>query len=110
VAEGKGRAGRLRAIAVGVLVAGIALGFLVGAAFPAQVGAVPSSITKVTTYTQSTDSADGAFNWLFAILVMGPAFVGATVLYGSAEIVAGLRRSGRSSRSDAVVADGKGSV
>jgi hypothetical protein len=109
VADSKGRAGRLRAIAFGVLVAGIALAFLVGAAFPAQVGSVPPSLTKVTTYTQSTDSGDGTFNWFFAILVLGPTVVAASVLYGSAEIVAGLRRSGRS-RSDAVVADGKGTV
>ena len=111
MADSKGRAGRLRAIAFGVLIAGAALAFLVGAAFPAQVGTTPTGLSKITTYTQSTDSSDGTFNWLFAILVLGPAVVGAAVLYGSAEIVAGLRRSGRSSRSsETVVADGKDTV
>ncbi len=108
MADSKGRAGRLRAMAVGVLIAGVALAFLVGAAFPAQVGTTPPSLAKVTTYTQSTDSSDGTFNWFFAILVLGPAFVGAAVMYGSAEIVAGMRRSGRSGRSsETVVADGR---
>jgi hypothetical protein len=111
VADSKGRAGRLRAIAFGILVIGIALAFVVGAAFPAQVTAIPPGLTKVTTYTQSTEKGDGAFNWLFAILIGGPALVGATVLYGSAEIVAGLRRSGRSGRSsEPAVTEGKETV
>ena len=110
VADSKGRAGRLRAVAVGVLLAGAALAFLVGAAFPAQVAASPGSLTKVTNYTVSTESSDGTFNWLFAMLVIGPMFVGASVLYGSAEIVAGLRRSSRTRSSEAVVTDGKGTV
>jgi hypothetical protein len=86
-------------LAFGVLIAGVALGFVVGAAFPAQVTKTAPIVNNVTSYTQSTDSGNGSFNWLFTILVMGPAVVASSVLLGSAEIVAGLRRSGRSGRS-----------
>ena len=108
MADSKGRAGRLRAIAIGVLIAGLALGFLIGAAFPAQVGTVPPSLTKITTYTQTTESGDGSFNWFFTILVIGPTVVAASVLYGCAEVVAGLRRSSRGRTSE--ISDGKGTV
>ncbi|MEP6625756.1 MAG: hypothetical protein ABJC79_15010 [Acidimicrobiia bacterium] len=110
MADSKGRAGRLRAIALALLVAGVALGFLVGAAFPAEVGTASPSLSKVTNYTSSTESGDGSFNWLFTILVIGPALVASSVVYASAEIVAGLRRSGRSRTSEPVVTDGTGTV
>ena len=102
VADSKGRAGRLRTIAIGLLLVGAALAFLVGAAFPAQVGAgsfVPGA-PKVTTYTASPDGGNSSFNWLFAILVAGPAVVASSVLYGCAEIVGGLRRSSRTRSSE----------
>lgn len=106
MSESKGRAGRLRAVAVGVLIVGVALAFLVGAAFPAEVSTQPPVGTKITIYTASTESGDGSFNWLFAMLVAGPAVVSASVLYGCAEIVAGLRRSARSRSSEASSGDG----
>lgn len=102
MADSKGRAGRLRAIAIGLLIAGAALAFLVGAAFPASVGAasfVPGA-PKITSYVTSSDGGSSSFNWLFAILVAGPAVVGASVLYGCAEIVGGLRRSSRTRSSE----------
>ena len=109
MSESKGRAGRLRAVAIGVLIAGAALAYAVGVAFPASVAVVPPGLTRVTTYTASTDS-EGDFNFLFALLVAGPTLVAAAVLYGSAEIVAGLRRSARTRSSeggsrDAVVSE-----
>lgn len=94
MADSKGRAGRLRAIAIGVLIAGAGLAFLVGAAFPAQAGKI-GNLPRITNYTNGVDGGDSSFNWLFAILVAGPAAVAASVLYGCAEIVGGLRRSGR---------------
>ena len=62
MSESKGRAGRLRAVAIGVLIAGAALAYAVG--------------------------------------VAGPTLVAAAILYGAAEIVAGLRRSARTRSSD----------
>jgi hypothetical protein len=96
----------LRAVAIGVLIAGVALAYLVGAAFPAQVSRTAPLLTKITTYTVSTESSDGSFNWLFSLLVVGPFLVSAAVLYGCAEIVAGLRRSARTRSSEGGNRDG----
>ena len=100
MSESKGRAGRLRTVAGVVLIAGVLLAALVGLTFPAPVSKAPVLLTKITTYTASTEAEDGAFNWLFAFLVGGPCLVAAAVLYGCAEIVAGLRRSPRTRSSE----------
>ena len=106
MSESKGRAGRLRAVAIGVLIAGAALAYAVGVAFPASVAVVPPGLTRVTTYTASTDSGEGDFNFLFAFLIAGPTLVSAAILYGAAEIVAGLRRSPRTRSSEGGSRDG----
>ena len=103
MADSKGRASRLRAGAAGVLILGIALAFVMGSTFPAQIVKAPPALTAVTTYTNSVDSGDGAFNWLFALLVVGPALVAASVLFASAEVVSALRRSGRSRSGETTV-------
>ncbi len=100
MADSKGRAGRLRAGAFGVLVVGFAIAFVMGATFPAQVVTAPPTLKAVTTYTSSVDSGDGSFNWLFALLAFGPAFIASAVLLAAAEIVSALRRSGRSRSSE----------
>ena len=98
MSESKGRASRLRAAAVIVVIAGVALGFLVGAAFPAAV--TRQGFSKITSYTTTTDGGDGGFNVLFTVLVAGPCLVAAAFLYGCSEIVAGLRRSARTRSSE----------
>lgn len=100
MSESKGRASRLRVSAIAVVLAGVALGFLMGAAFPAATTKVPVGLTNITSYTVSTDSGDGSFNWLFTILVAGPCLISGAILYGSSEIVAGLRRSARTRSSE----------
>ncbi len=100
MSESKGRASRLRVTAIVVVLAGVALGFLVGAAFPASTTKVPVGLNNLTSYTVSTDSGDGSFNWLFTILVAGPCLIAGAILYGSSEIVAGLRRAARTRSSE----------
>lgn len=103
MADSKGRAGRLRAAAFGVLVVGLAVAFVMGATFPAQVVKAPPTLKAVTTYTSSVESGDGAFNWLFALLAFGPALVAASVLFAGAEVVSASRRSGRSRSGETTV-------
>lgn len=100
MSESKGRAGRLRGAAIGILIAGVAIAYVVGTAFAAPVAAVPPGLTRVTTYTASTDSSDGAFNWLFALLIIAPTLISAAMLYSASEIVGGLRRSARTRSSE----------
>ena len=100
MSESKGRASRLRITAIVVILAGVALGFLVGAAFPANTARAPVGLANITSYTESTDSSDGSFNWLFTMLVAGPCLISGAILYGSSEIVAGLRRSARTRSSE----------
>ena len=85
---------------------------MIGAAFPAQVTVtVTVTAAKITNYTVGAESGEGAFNWLFALLVLGPAVVGAAVLYASSELVAALRRSGRTRSADEDgIAAGTGTV
>ena len=99
MANSKGRANRLRGLAAAVLIVGVAGAFVIGAAFPAQT-TVSATAAKITNYTVGAESGEGAFNWLFALLVLGPAIVGAAVLYSSSELVAALRRSGRTRSAD----------
>lgn len=99
MANSKGRANRLRALAAAVLLAGIAAAFVVGAAFPASV-TVSATLVKSTNYTMSAESGETAFNWLFALLILGPSIVAAAVLLSSSELAAALRRSGRSRSAD----------
>ncbi len=80
------------------MVGGLIVAFLVGTMFEAHVAPVEGSLTtKTVSYTISTQGpADGAFNYLFALLVVGPAVIAASVLYGAAEIASAARRGGRS--------------
>ncbi len=92
------RGGRLRTIAVAVLIGGLVAAFLVGAMVKAQVTPVTGSLTeKSVSYVSSPEgSGAGSFNWLLALLVAGPAVVAASGLYAAAEIAAATRRGGRS--------------
>jgi hypothetical protein len=97
---GSRRVNRIRTTALVVLLTGAVLMVLVGMSFPAQVALSSGTTVKVTDYTKSPGSGESAFNWLFALLVMGPAVVTAAVLYGAAEIAAAVRRGGRSRSHD----------
>lgn len=98
------RVSRLRAMAFAVLLGGIALAFVVGAMFPAQVvaaGGTGLAVTKTVSFTSSPEKGgESSFNWLFAILVIGPAVVASSVLYGAAEVASAARRGGRSRSSE----------
>ena len=89
------RVSRIRAAALAVLLFGTVITFLVGTMFPAQVSTVVGSTAKVTDYTKSSATGETAFNWLLALLVLGPTIVAAATLYGAAEIAAAVRRGGR---------------
>ena len=106
--DSKGRASRLRALAFFVLILGFALAFVVGTAYPASVASSPTTLSKVTNFTLTSESGAGAFNWLLAILVATPAVVAASVLYAGAEIVAALRRSGRTRSTEGSGKEGAG--
>jgi hypothetical protein len=102
------RVSRIRAIALAMLLVGAVVTFLVGTMFPAQVSTTVGSTVKVTDYTKSPASGETAFNWLLALLVMGPALIASALLYSAAEIAAAVRRGGRSrshERFDAEVGD-----
>ena len=92
---------RLRGLAVGILVGGLIIAFLVGASFKAEVTRVEGSLTtkSVSYVTSPQGPAESAFNYLFALLVAGPTVVAAATLYGAAEIASAVRRSGGRSRS-----------
>lgn len=81
---------------------GLVAGFILGVMYPAQVLVTTTGLTKArsTVYTNSSDSGETAFNWLFFLLIFGPALVASAVLYGAAEIAGSARRSrgGRSER------------
>jgi hypothetical protein len=94
------RVSRIRAAALAVLLGGAVLMFLVGSMFPAQVSVGSGTLGKVTDYTKTPASGESAFNWLFAILIMGPAVISASVLFGAAEIATASRRGGRSRSHD----------
>ena len=81
-----------------MLLVGLVMAYVVGATFPAQV--VKFGSAEFTTYTVSVQGGANAFNWLFAMLVAGPAVIASAVLYGCAEIVGGLRRSSRTRSSE----------
>jgi hypothetical protein len=95
------RVARLRMTAGIVLVAGLIAAFLVGATLKAQVSAVPGNLTvKSISYVDSPKGGgEGAFNWLFALLVAGPTVVAAATIYAASEMVGQLRRGGGRSRS-----------
>jgi hypothetical protein len=90
------RVSRIRAIALAILLVGLVLTFLIGSMFPAQVTTVAGSTVKITDYTKTPASGESAFNWLLALLVLGPALVTSAMLYSAAEIAAAVRRGGRS--------------
>jgi hypothetical protein len=97
------RASRMRAIALVVLFVGLAGAFLVGALVPAKVTSTTVGLfpVKSTSFVETSESGESAFNWLLALLVAGPAVVSASVLYGAAEISGAVRRGrGGSSRSE----------
>jgi hypothetical protein len=91
------RVSLIRAAALAILLAGTVVTFLVGTMFPAQVTIVTGTTLKVTDYTKSPASGETAFNWLLALLVMGPVVVSSALLYSAAEIAAAVRRGGRPS-------------
>ncbi len=99
MANSKGRANRLRVMAIGVSIVGLVGAFVLGFAFPAEPSVTIAGV-KITNYVVVAESGEGAFNWLFALLVLGPALVAAAVLYSSSELVAALRRSGRTRLAD----------
>jgi hypothetical protein len=90
----------MRTLALAVLLGGAVTMFLVGSLFPAHVEVAPGTTARVTDYTTSAESGETAFNWLLALLVMGPAVVSSAVLFGAAEIAAATRRGGRSRNHD----------
>ena len=106
----KGRAARLRAIAAAILIAGIVAAFLVGAVIPANVVTIapglPNAGVTVTSFVSTTDSGDGSFNWLFALLVLGPSATVAAMLYATSELASALRRSGRGRPEESTVTSG----
>jgi hypothetical protein len=93
------RVSRIRAAALAVLLLGLVATFLVGTMFPAQVTTTAGTLVKVTDYTKTPAKGETAFNWLLALLVLGPALVASALLYSAAEISVAVRRGGRSSRS-----------
>ena len=93
---GSQRVSRLRGAALAVLLVGLVATFLVGSIFPAQVVTAAGTTVKVTDYTKSPATGETAFNWLLALLVLGPVLIASSVLYGAAEIAASSRRGGRS--------------
>jgi Flp pilus assembly protein TadB len=102
------RVSRIRAAALVILLGGAVLAFLVGTMVPAHVNPAVGATGKLTIFTSTSDTGETAFNWLLALLVIGPAVVASTVLYGAAEIAVAVRRSGRSrshDRFDAEVGD-----
>ncbi|MGZ6950949.1 MAG: hypothetical protein ACXVJX_02470 [Acidimicrobiia bacterium] len=93
------RTSRLRVLAFVVLLVGLIGAFIIGAVFQAQTVTPQGSLGgKVTNYLSVADSGDGSFNWLFALLVAGPALIAASVLYGASELTSAIRRTNRRSR------------
>lgn len=90
-----------------VLGAGLVLAFLAGSTFKASVLPVTGSLTaKTTNFLSSPEGGGtGSFNWLFAMLVAGPAVVASAVLYSASEIASAVRRSGRSRSGSLEVGD-----
>jgi hypothetical protein len=86
----------MRAAGLAILLVGLVVMFLVGTMFPAQVTTLTGTTIKVTDYTKTPASGETAFNWLLALLVMGPVIVASAVVFSAAEIAASARRSGRS--------------
>lgn len=102
------RVSRIRTMALAILLVGAVVTFLVGTMFPAQVTTAVGTTVKVTDYTKTPASGGSAFNWLLALLVMGPTVIASALLYSAAEIAAAVRRGGRSrshDRFDAEVGD-----
>src|SRR4051794_16500375 len=89
------RVSRMRAVALAVLLVGFVVAFLIGSMFPAQVLVATGTTAKVTDYTKSSATGETAFNWLLALLVLGPVVVSSALLYSAAEISAAVRRGGR---------------
>jgi hypothetical protein len=94
------RVARMRAAGLAVLMVGLLVTFLVGTMFPAQVTTVTGTTVKVTDYTKTPASGETAFNWLLALLVMGPAVIASAVIFSAAEVAASTRRSNRSRNHD----------
>ena len=94
------RVSRIRTAALAVLLAGVVLTFLIGTMFPAQVATTVGTTVKVTDYTKTPASGETAFNWLLALLVLGPTIVASALLYSAAEIAVAVRRGGRSRSHD----------
>jgi cytochrome bd-type quinol oxidase subunit 2 len=107
MSSSRARVGRLRTMALAVLMGGLVAAFLLGTTFPAQVTPVTGSLTgKTVSYVSSPQgSGESAFNWLFALLVAGPAVVAASMLYGASEIASASRRSARSRSSSLEVGE-----
>ena len=94
------RVSRIRAAALAVLLLGLIATFLVGTMYPAQVTVVAGTAVKITDYTKSSATGETAFNWLLALLVLGPTLVASALLYSAAEIAGAVRRGGRSRSHD----------
>lgn len=96
---GRGRASRLRMLAAAVLAIGFVGGFLLASMYPALV--TGDSLTgQAVAWTQAPrgDASRTTFNWLLFVLVLGPAMVAASVLYGAAEVAHSVSRRSRSGR------------
>ena len=94
-------------MALAALLGGLIAAFLVGSVVKAQVSPVAGNLTtKSVSYVSSPQGGgEGAFNWLLALLVAGPAVVAASMLYAASEITSASRRGGRSRSSSLEVGE-----
>ena len=96
------RVNQLQVLAMAVLVIGAGLALAIGTLVPAQVIETTTGLTtsRTVVYTNSPGSGPTSFNWLFALLVAGPALVATATLYAGSAVVRTRSSSRGRSRSE----------